>query len=51
MGPREHLACIVVDAKRGIEYNFAMHKEMKSDMGCAFLITDHSPFPQYLRKL
>ncbi len=32
MGPREHLACIVVDAKRGIEYNFAMHKEMKSDM-------------------
>ncbi|MBO6240511.1 MAG: hypothetical protein J6O61_06665 [Butyrivibrio sp.] len=51
MGPREHLACIVVDAKRGIEYNFAMHKEMKSDMGCAFLITDRSPFPQYLRKL
>ncbi len=32
MGPREHLACIVVDAKRGLEYNFAMHKEMKSDM-------------------
>ena len=32
MGPREHLACIVVDAKRGIEYNFDMHKKMKSDM-------------------
>ena len=32
MGPREHLACIVVDAKRGIEYNFAMHKKMKDDM-------------------
>ncbi len=32
MGPREHLACIVIDAKRGIEYNFAMHKQMKSDM-------------------
>ena len=32
MGPREHLACIVVDAKRGIEQNFNMHKEMKSDM-------------------
>ena len=32
MGPREHLACIVVDAKRGIEYNFDMHKKMKDDM-------------------
>ena len=32
MGPREHLACIVVDAKRGIEYNFDMHKKMKGDM-------------------
>ncbi len=32
MAPREHLACIVVDAKRGIEYNFDMHKKMKSDM-------------------
>lgn len=32
MGPREHLACIVVDAKRGIEYNF--------DMDCAFMTLD-----------
>ncbi len=32
MGPREHLACIVVDAKRGIEMNFDMHKQMKDDM-------------------
>lgn len=32
MDPREHLTCIVVDAKRGIEYNF--------DMDCAFMTLD-----------
>lgn len=39
MGPREHLACIVVDAKRGIEYDFDMHKKMKDDMRFASVPT------------
>ena len=30
-GPREKLACVVIDAKRVIEYNFDMHKKIVND--------------------
>jgi diguanylate cyclase (GGDEF)-like protein len=36
-GPREKVACVVIDAKRAIEYDFAMHKKIINDTRFAAL--------------